>query len=475
MARELIIAALFGIGLGIYLLAAFSLPTKWSLIAIGGILAPFAVMVLGEVKRLCLALIFIDIPLHIDMNFVYRDDIAALGTFGGLNLSLTTAALAVLYLLWILEFLIDPNKQIRRPRIWHGATLALVFYLSFILISVLNAQDTQLSLFRIVFLGQMFLLHIYLVVHLKTREDILFAMTMLAVGLIMESLMMIGIRAIGETLEIGGLIRIRIDGTRVGGTVGGPNTAAAYISLIFAPIFSLIITEVSKFHKLIAISAVGLGALALLLTLSRGGWIAVGLSTGIFILFAWYRGWLPLYIPLLLGFVGFVLMLLFGETVLERFLGDDEGSASSRIPLMLIAFRMISNNFLLGVGTNNFATRMYDYLSLDINREWLYTVHNHYLFELAEAGIGAFLSFLAFLGTSILNGWRAWWRDQTFLAPLALTLCLAILGHMTHMMFDYFNSRPPVQTLWVCAAIIAAIFNLIQQERKMGQAPVQNL
>jgi len=44
------------------------------------------------------------------------------------------------------------------------------------------------------------------------------------------------------------------------------------------------------------------------------------------------------------------------------------------------------------------------------------------------------------------------------LAPLALGFTAAILGHMAHMMFDTFHSRPNVQSLWLDAAMIGALY-----------------
>ena len=50
------------------------------------------------------------------------------------------------------------------------------------------------------------------------------------------------------------------------------------------------------------------------------------------------------------------------------------------------------------------------------------------------------------------------------LSPIALVLVLAIVGQMVHMLVDVFSSRPQVQSLWICAALVAAIGRIKEDE-----------
>ena len=89
--------------------------------------------------------------------------------------------------------------------------------------------------------------------------------------------------------------------------------------------------------------------------------------------------------------------------------------------------------------------------------EWFYVVHNKYLLVWAETGFWALLAFLGFLLTTLRQGWRQWRLGDPILAPLALGFTAAIVGHMEHMFFDVFHSRPQVQTLWMISALIIAM------------------
>src|SRR2546430_12627880 len=71
-----------------------------------------------------------------------------------------------------------------------------------------------------------------------------------------------------ESIARGGFMRI-------GGTVGAANTAAAYFSILLSAAVSLLFTNLGRSHKLLAGGDLGLCGITLLLTISRGGWIAL--------------------------------------------------------------------------------------------------------------------------------------------------------------------------------------------------------
>jgi hypothetical protein len=64
--------------------------------------------------------------------------------------------------------------------------------------------------------------------------------------------------------------------------------------------------------------------------------------------------------------------------------------------------------------------------------------------------------FLVFMGSTIARGWRARRSDDALTAAVALGLAAAVAGHLVHMCFDTFQSRPMTQTLWFAAAVLAS-------------------
>jgi O-antigen ligase len=179
----------------------------------------------------------------------------------------------------------------------------------------------------------------------------------------------------------------------------------------------------------------------------------------IFCVLAVARGWLhPLSLIALVLAVMIVLGLLSG-VIFERITADDNGAAYSRVPLMEIAFRIIKDYPVLGIGANNFSIVIPSYVSA-YSGVWVHTVHNKYLLIWSEIGLGGLLSFLWFLGAAIWQGWRALHTQDRVLSSLAMGLMAGLIGQMAHMMVDIFNDRPQVQAVWMLAALLAALDHL---------------
>jgi O-antigen ligase len=150
--------------------------------------------------------------------------------------------------------------------------------------------------------------------------------------------------------------------------------------------------------------------------------------------------------------------------IVDRLSGSDKGSAQSRFPLMHLAWNIIRDHPLTGVGANNFAVILGDYVTPQFSREWIYTVHNKYLLVWAELGLGGLIAFVWFLGETLRKSWACVRTADPLLAPLALGFTAAIVGQMTHMFFDVFHSRPQVQSLWVVAAVVAAMYRIASEQ-----------
>ncbi len=107
---------------------------------------------------------------------------------------------------------------------------------------------------------------------------------------------------------------------------------------------------------------------------------------------------------------------------------------------------------------------MPEYAIVQIQHVWLATVHNKYLLVCAETGIGGLLAFLYFLLSSIGKGWKCWKLQDPLLAPLALGIATAIIGHMIHANFAMFQGRVSIQSLWLNSALVVAMYNILGTE-----------
>ncbi len=362
---------------GIGAIKTAELPSRWITLVFLVLLFLLVVLLYGNVRKALLALILFDIPFQLDINIGYRDEFAGFGAASGWNLSITSIALVALYTLWFLEDRGTRYNDSRENNLAYSI-MPLAVYIGFCLLSIIVARNTELSLFKNFMLLQQFLLFVYIIGTVKSREDIKFILGLLFIGMVLEGTIFILLLHIGHTIKFAGLTARVDNGLRIGGTIGGPNGAGGYFSLLLVLALSMLISNVSKYYKWLGLLAFCLGTVAIILTFSRGGFLAFVLSSTIFIFISWYRGWRPLRVPIVIVIVTMFVALFFHEALIGRIFGDDSGAAYSRIPLMKLAFHIIVANPLLGVGLNNFTFIMKDYITGDLRGMWLHAVHNKY-------------------------------------------------------------------------------------------------
>jgi len=435
------------------------------------VLSPFLALTSDYASRILLAVVILDIPFQFGTHLFYREDAATLGALGGLSISATTIALAGLYASWFMRSQANRNSE-ASPAL--HMNLPLLLYLAITAVSVAVAQDVGLSLFEVFLLLEACLVYFYVANNVRTRQDVMFVVSLLLIACLLESLVMIVLRFTGMPSTIGGLpTHIHIDtdargGMRIGGTVGSSNFAAAYLSISLALAAGILFTNLGRARKWLATSVLGLGGVALIFTFSRGGWMALALAVTLICLLGRRRRGFSLKTPIVLLLILGMLYLPFQSVISDRLLGDDNGSAQSRVPLMKLAFRIIEDNLVLGVGANNFTVVMDRYLTSDFRRSFLFAVHNKYLLVLSETGIAGLLAFLAFLLDALRKGWQCWVRQDPVLSPLALGFAAGIAAHMVHMNVDVFRGRPTQQLLWLVAGLLTAMLRICRSKPPAG-------
>jgi O-antigen ligase len=410
---------------------------------------------MNNFERLLIGIIVLEIPIQVDTYLFYQERWADYGAIGGINLSISTFCIGILYAIWLAKIASNAGCPWRQ-QFYFGYPAAA--YLGCALVSLCVAHDRALAINSIVLLAQAFLIYHYVANRVHSKGDVVFVVSMLLVALAMQGTIMLGLYGLGENVQLGPIFGMITDDMRVGGTVGSPVTGASYLALSMALALAVLATSLERRYKLLAVTALMLGGIGLLLTLSRGAWLAAAVSIGLVLVLAWYRRFISAWLPATLALSLLLIGVIFQESIANRLLGDDEGSAESRVPLVFLAGEMIGDHPLMGVGMNNATIVGSQYAALPPYRsEWFYTIHNKYLLEWVELGVFGVVAFVWFLLSTIRRGWAAWQRQDALVSPLALGLLLAIVGQMLHMTVDVFNSRPQVQSLWLCAGLVVAL------------------
>src|ERR1035438_1531334 len=229
-------------------------------LALRALVFPAVALTSRKLQRALLAIIVLNISWQIQKYFFLREDVANLGSMGGLQISLTNIALAGLYAAWLIESVIHRGSGEPEKQHLSAVTISAALFVLFCALSILVASDATLGAFEVssvlerflLTLGafevssvlERFLLYIYIVHKVGSREDLLFVTRVFLIGLIIQSFLMLA--------QAGGLlptvdwygIKARTDfagDPRVSGTIGSPNTAAAYLAMSMVFAFSVLL------------------------------------------------------------------------------------------------------------------------------------------------------------------------------------------------------------------------------------------
>ena len=465
-----LIVCAVGITLGVATAIAASLTIEWVVVLIIAVMGTALIAVFGNIERLLLAAAMMHIPLQLDAFIGYQEEVSARGAISGWIVSLATIALVGLYVLWLLDLATTRKKDRSQVSISKRFILLPLLYVGFNVLSLAVAQNLLLSSYGLFQMVQLLLLFVYIAFRIRSEEDVLFLVTMLLVGLILESLIMIFVRVTGTTYDLGFTTASLERSGRVNGTMGSPNAAGGYLSMTLAVAVGALMVKDKPMLKWLAIVAISLGMISLILTFSRGAWLGFAVACMVIGFVSLRKGWLTPSV-IFAAFVVLVLLIAMNEGISARVLGNDAGAAESRVYLNELAFNMIKAHPLLGVGINNFTVAMYDYQTVELANIWLFAVHNKYLLVWSEAGIGALITYMLFLLLSVRRGWRDIFKEPHPLSPIVLGLIAGILAHMTHMFVDVFNRGAALYLVWLYTALIVAIGYCMQQYTNEGATP----
>jgi Flp pilus assembly protein TadD/O-antigen ligase len=295
-------------------------------------------------------------------------------------------------------------------------------------------------------------------------------------------------------LQYGGIHLIPMPHQRFGNlgvsTLGNPNFVAHYLEITIPLTAGLLAVRGRWWER----GLLGLTLLAtawhLLLTNSRGGWLATAVGLGVL---AWLqRPWKGRG-KLVMG-VGVVLVLsgILGKAWLERAPGQslyaalvrsaaqakeralssfdtEHFSVSQRLLIWQDTWGLIEDRGLLGVGPGNYEFMLPAYRTVKRHRAWEelignrphmpYHAHNEYLEFWAESGLFGLGAMLWLLGTLLWMGRGFLARQQDRPRRMLTSSCLAgLAATLVHSLFS-FNLQDPTSALhfWLLGGLMVAL------------------
>ncbi|NJO84076.1 MAG: hypothetical protein HC828_15660, partial [Blastochloris sp.] len=247
---RLSVAVGIGVVLALGVIVAASLPRDRMVLVLGAMAAPFAVMIVNNLRLLFLSVIPFEIALPIDTNLNYNYKAAEFSALGGFNISLTTMMLGVLYALWIAQLLAQQGKLHRSMPI---IPIPHLLYFVVVACSWFYAYDPVLSLNEIILVFYALLIHIYIVSTVRNKAELHHLVIILMAAIAVQGVLMMMVRVISDDIYLGPIfVRFDSETSRVGGSTGSPNGTASYLTMLLPICVVALVNAKKHWIKLLA-------------------------------------------------------------------------------------------------------------------------------------------------------------------------------------------------------------------------------
>jgi putative inorganic carbon (HCO3(-)) transporter len=474
---DAVLILIFGLTAGVSLAAAVYLPTKWTLFIIFLLVAIGIFTMVREREKLLLYLSVILTSVFLGFHPIYIQSAVFPYPISGFRITIFEVAFFFLFLSWMIHLVTTPDLQVRFYP-WITIPFLLIWVLSLAGLSRVSLPEI-IKISDLWLLLESWLIFLYFANNIRDRRLVFNIVAVLLLTGVLQSFLGIaqhltggtlGLQIFGETksynLMPGGADII----SRVSGTFGHPNNLAGYMVMLVLINLALFWAPISPRLKLLLCPALFLISTTLILTFSRGGWLALGFG-GMLTLYLCFLRWsrhrvisliiaLALLVIFLIASVGLITPLR------HRLFLEDYGAARSRIPLTQVALNIIYHRPWLGVGLGNytFAAPDYDISREGISYEFPRPVHNEFLLIAAEQGLPAlalFLVILIYIFVQLLRLSRS--RDDPVLPYLAIGLVGTFFAWCVFRMTDY-NYVLLGDPFWLLAGLSLALVQVNHQE-----------
>ena len=473
-------------------LLVFEVNAKYTFAACAAIFSVVLLPLSGHVRPICLILVFLFAPLGLRISF---NPILHMGGAGAMFIDLVDPFLLLLLFFQWRDIRRQPGRRWRIPP-------ATVFWVGMIVLgvgTVLIGPLRSTAANEVVRMAKLLLLAVVLVNEVVRRQQFQQVTLAIALMMILQSTIaltqymmgrQLGLQALGEatdadiealsaaTLLTGDFVY------RPDGLLGHSNLLAGYLAMNLPIAVALLLAPVSRRLKALLVLVLLVGQPALVLTLSRTGWIeysvAFALVLGLGTLHPLSR---RLYLHARLAVLGLALVVVLALTpvIVQRLSDTDPTAVEYRLEWLHTAASMILDNPVLGVGLNG-----YTYLQLPYGRDktpeamadrygvlWP-AVHNSWVLTWAEQGTLGFLLWVA-VHVSVL---RVGVQNLRIRDPMMHALGAGLLAGFIAIMIDglasfFIRTEAPGRLFWMAAALILAIGYWRREQAQAGSTAVQ--
>jgi O-antigen ligase len=447
-----------------------------TLALIAGALLGAGVMACGNPRLACLWGVGLTAPIGIAKRF---HPMPHMGGAGAYAIELVDLFLAALLLFQLRDAWRGARLRLRLPVEAYGAVGLILLGL----LDALTGPYRQLALAETVQIAKSLLLALLLAGELTRVRRFFHLFAALCCGLAAQALIGIaqfvkkgdiGLQFLGEatrtTLDYANRATYMDGGAtfRIGGLLGHPNILAGFIAMLAPMLLAVLMTRLRVRYRLALVALLLLALVALLLTLSRSGWlsfaVAVPLVVGLMLRDPVARRRALTLTTAMLA-LGLLAALATAPAIARRFTRSDPGAVDFRWEWMGVAWTMVQDHPLLGVGLNSFVQHLpgrtdhggAEGLTRSFGANWP-VVHDIYLLIWAEQGTVGLACFLL-MAAMLLR--TAWTNARRCADPALRALNAGALAGLCANLLDglgsfFLRQMPGARLFWIMAGIIIA-------------------
>lgn len=477
----LLILALSSIGVA-GLVAAMGGKAKVVAAGVGSVMFLVAGFASGNFRLFCLyALVFLA-PIPLSKNFA---PIPHMGGSSAPGIYTTDILLVVLLGYQIRDFI---GGRMDRPWSFPWPLKWFLLFVSVGLITVVTGPYRTLASYEVIRGLQMVFFMFVATNELRNRTRMMHALTAMMLAVCFQSLFGVaqyfygkpfGLEALGEMSESVAetLSAATLEGGeasfRISSLLGHANLLAIFIASQIPIFLGLLFTRTAFWWRSLAAVSIVLGASALVLTLSRTGWVAAAVGVGgIMVATLFHARLRGRFLYGRMGFVAAVALfgLAFSGPIIKRLTKSDAGAVDIRWELNMVAWEMGKSEPLTGKGLNSFIFQMAPYTKYKTEENmtdffgpnWP-VAHNLYAIIWAEQGTIGMVSFLVAMAMMGLWAMPNCWSRDSLIAAVAMGCLLGFVAYLLDWLAS-FSLR--MDTLGRCFSLHMATYFALELMRR---------
>jgi putative inorganic carbon (hco3(-)) transporter len=218
------------------------------------------------------------------------------------------------------------------------------------------------------------------------------------------------------------------------------NDVALFLVPLIAVAASLALHASEDRERLFSGGFLVVAVAATLLSLSRGGYLALA-AVAIGLALSHRRRWWLLGGVVVVGVILVLIPPITRRIAVEVNFSNSSNTLVSRFELWRVSLQMLQHHIPLGAGLSGFAQTIAPYWNPTHIDRFIYP-HNIVLTFWSETGLLGLAAFAWIMFTGFANSWRGWRQGASEWRPLQLGIVLALVAVVVHGMVDvpYFKN-----------------------------------